>query len=327
MPKLPRTAVILVNLGTPVSPGYGDVWRYLREFLSDSRVVDYSRWLWWPILYGLVLVIRPWRSGKAYARIWDKKHKASPLLVITRAQAAQLQKRLGPRIRVDYAMRYGQPAIGKVLNEAREAGCERVLVAPLYPQYAAATTATVGDEVARWLLAQRFQPAVRMMAPYYDAPAYIAALAAQIKSFLGQLKWKPQMLLASFHGLPERYVQRGDPYRKHCEATVRALRRKLPELEIRLSYQSRFGAEPWLEPATAHMLQDLPGQKIKRVAVVCPGFAADCVETLEEIGIGGRATFLRAGGTKFALVPCLNDSRTGMEMLEALVRQELSGWN
>ena len=318
--------VLLVNLGTPDAPEPRAVRRYLAEFLSDRRVVEIHPLAWQPILRGVVLNARPKKSVHAYRQIWTEA--GSPLAVITAEQAEKLQARLGDTVRVAYAMRYGTPGIIAELHKLVEAGCERVLLAPLYPQYSAATTATVFDKTADALKALRRQPTLRTLPPYYDDPAYIAALVKDISAQLHELAFEPEVLLLSFHGMPERTLHLGDPYHCHCRKTARLLEEALdrPRLRFVTTFQSRFGRAKWLEPATADVLAEEAVKGTKRLAIAAPGFAADCLETLEELAIRGREQFLSAGGKHFAALSCLNAGEAGMDMLETLVRRELAGW-
>jgi ferrochelatase len=295
----------------------------LREFLSDPRVIEIPRFIWQPILHGLVLTTRPRRSAHAYQQVWTDE--GSPLAAISLRQAKALAAAFGPDVEVDLAMRYGQPAIGGRVDALREKGCTRILLAPLYPQYCAATTATALDAAFAHLARLRWQPAVRSLPPYHDDPAYVGALAQSVSSALGELDFEPQAVVASFHGMPERTLRLGDPYHCHCVKTTRLVSDALGR-ELLVAFQSRFGRAKWLEPATDATLARLPAEGITKVAIFAPGFAADCLETLEELAIRGRATFLAAGGSDFAYLPCLNDSAAGMAMLGALVRRELEGW-
>lgn len=319
----PRIGVLLVNLGTPDAPTAPAVRRYLREFLSDRRVIEIPPLLWQPILRGIILTVRPRKSARAYAEIWGAD--GSPLAAITRAQAAALAGAFGPEVIVDHAMRYGQPAIGARIAALQAAGCDRILIAPLYPQYCAATTAAATDAAHAALAQMRVQPALRVLPPYYAEPAYIAALKAATERALAALPFAPDALVASFHGMPERTRALGDPYYDHCIATARLLSEALGR-PLTVTFQSRFGRARWLEPATDAVLAALPGQGARRVAVLTPGFAADCLETLEELGIRGRQTFLAAGGSDFACLPCLNAEAEGVELLRHLLRRELEGW-
>jgi ferrochelatase len=325
----PRVGVLLMNLGSPPATDTGSVRRYLREFLSDPRVIETWRPLWWLILNLVILNIRPKKSAHAYSLIWDKERNESPLIVITRRQAEKLAARLaGDGIVVDWAMRYGEPAIAARLAAMKAAGCERILLAPLYPQYAAATTATANDAAFRVLETMRWQPAVRTLPPYHDDAGYIGALATSLQEALAGLPFAPEMVLTSFHGLPREYLDKGDPYHCQCQKTTRLLRDKLgwPQEKLKLVFQSRFGAAEWLQPYTDVTLAELAKSGVKKIAVMMPGFSADCLETLEEIAIRGQATFRENGGEAFAAIPCLNDSDPGMDMIEALIRRELAGW-
>ena len=320
-----KAGILLINLGTPDSPSPRDVKRYLREFLSDPRVVEMPRILWWPILNGVILNLRPRRSAKAYAKIWDEK--GSPLLVHTLAQADALQLLLGDDLKVVPAMRYGNPSIASGLGELLDAGCHRILVFPLYPQYSATTTASAFDAVVDELKRQRVIPELRLLNQYYDDPGYIQALAASVKDFQAQYG-KPDKLLLSYHGLPQRYADAGDPYPLQCEATSAALARalELDDGQWAHSYQSRMGREPWLAPATSDSLRRLAKEGCRHVQVICPGFSADCLETLEEIAMENREIFLQAGGKKYEYIPCLNDSEAHMLTLANLARRYLGGW-
>ncbi len=324
-PPIPpaKIGVLLVNLGTPNAPEPGAVKLYLREFLSDPRVVEIPQLVWQPILRGIVLNLRPRRSARAYRQVWTEE--GSPLAAITARQAKALAGAFGADVIVDHAMRYGRPAIAERIDALKAAGCDRILIAPLYPQYCAATTATAADAAFAHLRRMRWQPAVRTLPPYHGDPAYIEALKAVVETELAALPFAPDLLVASFHGMPERTLHLGDPYHCHCRNTARLLSEALGR-ELRVAFQSRFGRAKWLEPATDKLLAELPGQGVAKVAVVAPGFAADCLETLEELAIRGRAAFLAAGGTDFAYLPCLNDSAPGMAMLRKLIGRELEGW-
>ena len=315
--------VLLVNLGTPDGPEPSAVRRYLAQFLSDRRVVEIPPLLWQPILRGIILTTRPRKSAHAYAQVWTEE--GSPLAAITARQARDLQKRLGDTVSVDWAMRYGNPAIDNAIDRMLADGIKRILLAPLYPQYCAATTATANDFAFAHLATLRDQPALRTLPPYYDDQLYLDALAADLSRQLALLDFTPQKLLLSFHGMPERTRQLGDPYHDHCQATAKLLADKL-DLPIVVSFQSRFGRAKWLEPATDSVLKAYPAKGVTKVAIAAPGFSADCLETLEELGIRGREDFLAAGGTHFARLDCLNDSAEGMAMIEALIRRELAGW-
>ncbi|MCX8476532.1 MAG: ferrochelatase [Sphingomonas sp.] len=324
-PAIPpaKVGVLLVNLGTPDAPDAAAVRRYLAEFLSDRRVVEIPRIVWKPILHGVILRTRPAKSAHAYRQVWQEG--GSPLAAITRAQAEALQDAFGPNVIVDHAMRYGRPALGDRLRALKAAGCERILVAPLYPQYCAATTATANDVAFAELARMRWQPALRTLPPYHDDPAYIAALKTSVEASLAALDFAPQEVLASFHGMPQRTLALGDPYHCHCRKTARLLGEALGRA-LTVTFQSRFGRAKWLEPATDAVLAGLPAKGVTRVAIVAPGFSADCLETLEELAIRGRETFLAAGGTHFAYLPCLNAGDVGMAMLKKILARELAGW-
>lgn len=321
-----RVGVLLVNLGTPEAPEPGAVKKYLAEFLSDPRVIEIPQAIWQVILRGIILNVRPRKSAEAYKKVWTER--GSPLAVITQDQAAGLAERLGENVMVDWAMRYGAPSIPDQLSKLKDAGCERILLAPLYPQYCGATTATVVDKASRWLRDQRWQPVLRTLPPYHDDPLYIDALEADITRQLVGLDFEPEVLLLSFHGMPERTLLLGDPYHCQCQKSARLLSERLarPDLRIEATFQSRFGNAKWLEPATDHTLVAEAEKGTQRLAVAAPGFAADCVETLEELAIEGRDEFLEAGGEKFAVLSCLNTSDAGINMLEAMVKRELGGW-
>ncbi len=318
-----HVAVLLINLGTPDAPEPKAIRRYLAEFLSDRRVIEIPPLLWKPILHGLVLRRRPAQAAHAYGAIWTEA--GSPLMANTKAQAAALAARLGPGVVVDYAMRYGQPAIGDRIAALKAQGCDRILLAPLYPQYSAATTATALDRAFSALGAMRWQPTVRTLPPHFADRAYIDALKRSIEAQLAALPFTPDALVASYHGMPVRTETLGDPYRAQCLETTRLLSEALGR-EIVVGFQSRFGAAEWFGPSTEAVLGDLPKGGIKRIAVISPGFSVDCVETLEEIAIRGRESFVQAGGEDFAYLSCLNASAPGLDMLEQLVARDLSGW-
>jgi ferrochelatase len=321
--------VLLVNLGTPDATDPRSVRRYLREFLSDRRVIETNPLIWQPILNLVVLAVRPRRSGHAYEKIWNREKNESPLRTITRAQGEKLAARLAADgIVVDWAMRYGQPSIGERMRELAREGCTRILVAPLYPQYSASTTATANDAAFRALMTMRVQPAIRTLPGYHVDPEYIDALARSMMRSLAALSFEPEVVLASYHGLPQEYVDRGDPYYDQCAATTDLLRARLgwSAERLRLTFQSRFGRAEWLKPYTLDTVTTLARGGVKRLAVVTPGFAADCIETLEEIGMQNADAFRAHGGTDFAALPCLNDSDEGMTLIEQLVRRELKGW-
>jgi ferrochelatase len=336
-PKLaPRAiGVLLVNLGTPEATDYWSMRRYLKEFLSDRRVIETSRLIWWPVLNFIVLSTRPGRKGRDYDTIWNRERNEGPLKTITRAQAEKLAARLAPataqagsRVIVDWGMRYGQPSIASRISALQDQGCDRVLVVPLYPQYSAATTATVGDKTFEALMKMRWQPALRIAPPWHDEPAYIEALARSIERGLAGLDFTPEVILASFHGVPREYHLKGDPYYCQCAKTTRLLRDRLgmDERKLQMTFQSRFGPAEWLQPYTDETVGQLARGGVRRLAIVTPGFAADCLETIEEIGVENRDIFLHNGGEKFARIDCLNDSDDGMDVIEAVVRRELRGW-
>jgi ferrochelatase len=325
-PAIPprKIGVLLINLGTPDSPEVPAVRRYLAEFLSDPRVIEIPRAIWKPILHGLVLRTRPAKSAHAYAQVWTED--GSPLAAITKRQALGLQDRFGAdEVLIDWAMRYGTPSIPERLEAMKDAGCERILIAPLYPQYCAATTATANDVAFATLARMRWQPALRTLPPYHDNPDYIDALQQDLEAQLALLDFEPQRLLLSYHGMPERTLRKGDPYHCHCRKTARLLGERM-KITIDTSFQSRFGRDKWLEPATDDVLKAYPAQGITRIAIAAPGFSADCLETIEELGIRGKEEFEGAGGSHFARLDCLNNREQGLVMLEALVRRELAGW-
>lgn len=318
-----KVGVLITNLGTPDAPDTKSVRRYLAEFLSDRRVVEIPAIVWQPVLRGIILNTRPQRSAEAYAQVWSED--GSPLAAITKAQCAALQGAFGPDVLVDWAMRYGKPSIPMALQAMKEAGCDRILIAPLYPQYCGATTATANDKAFETLAGMRWQPAIRTLPPYHDDPAYIEALAESIKATLATLDFTPQAIVASFHGMPLRTLELGDPYHCQCQKTGRLLGERLGKPLI-VSFQSRFGRAKWLEPATDDTLEALPGKGITKIAIFAPGFSADCLETLEELAIRGRESFTEKGGTHFAYIPCLNAGDIGMRMLRTLLARELEGW-
>ncbi|VXC82123.1 Ferrochelatase [Sphingomonas sp. AX6] len=324
-PPIPprKVGVLLINLGTPDAPDAKSVKRYLGEFLSDRRVVEIPPIAWQPILRGIILNTRPKKSAHAYSQVWSKD--GSPLAAITRAQSDALQGAFGEGVMVDWAMRYGNPSIPTRLQAMKDAGCERILIAPLYPQYCAATTATANDKAFAHLATMRWQPAIRTLPPYHDDPTYIAALTTSVETQLAALDFEPDLLLATFHGMPQRTLALGDPYHCHCQKTARLLGEALGR-PLRVAFQSRFGPAKWLGPATDTTLEGLPGEGVKKVALVAPGFSSDCLETLEEIAIRGRESFIGAGGTHFAYLNCLNADPPGVAMLQSLLRRELAGW-
>ncbi len=325
-----RIGVLLVNLGTPEATDYWSMRRYLAEFLSDRRVIEENRIKWWLVLNLIILSVRPHRKGRDYDKIWNRELDESPLKTITRAQAEKLAATpsLKDRVLVDWAMRYGNPSIASRIDALCEAGCERILLMPLYPQYAAATTATVCDKAFEALMQLRRQPTIRALPPYYDVPVYIDAIASMLEAERAKLTFEPEVILASFHGMPKAYVAKGDPYQQQCAATARLLRERLEldEEKFQMTFQSRFGSAEWLEPYTDATVRALAERGVKNLAVVMPGFAADCLETLEEIAVENADIFRRHGGTNFAAIPCLNDSEAGMALLRHLALRELRGW-
>ena len=328
--KFGKVGVLLVNLGTPDGTDYWSMRRYLAEFLSDRRVIEWSRLYWYPILHGIVLNKRPQKVGKAYEEIWNKDLNESYLRTYTRNQGELMAERLRdlPNVVVDWAMRYGKPSIASRIDALHAEGCEKILLFPLYPQYAASTTATVNDKAFEHLMKMRWQPAVRTVPPYHDDPAYIEALAISVEKALSQIDWEPEMLVASFHGIPQSYFRQGDPYHCHCQKTGRLLRERLglPKERFMVTFQSRFGPEEWLQPYTDKTMEKLGDEGVKRIAVMNPGFVSDCLETLEEIAGEAGEIFQHHGGEKFLHIPCLNDSPEGMGVLEKVVRRELQGW-
>jgi ferrochelatase len=324
-----RVGVLLVNLGTPEGTGYWPMRRYLSEFLSDRRVIEWPRLLWQPILQGVVLTVRPKKSGALYASIWNRAENESPLRTFTRAQARLLGETLAADgVVVDWAMRYGRPPVAARIAALMAAGCDRILLFPLYPQYSATTTATVNDVVFEALMRMRWQPALRTVPPYYDDPVYIDALAESVEAHIASAEATPEMVIASYHGLPKSYAAKGDPYAGQCRETSRLLRERLgwPEERLLTTFQSRFGPEEWLQPYTDATVKRLADAGVKRLAILNPGFVSDCLETLEEIAVQNREVFLHHGGTHFTHIPCLNDSPAGMRVITAVVRRELQGW-
>ena len=329
--KFGRIGVLLVNLGTPEGTDYWSMRRYLKEFLSDRRVIEVSPLIWWPLLNFVILTTRPSRSGAAYRSIWNTELDESPLKTITRGQSDRLAETLGvkhPHIVVDWAMRYGLPSIKDKLNALKEAGCDRILLAPLYPQYSAATTATVNDKTFDALREMRWQPTMRIVPPYFEDACHIDALAQSLRDHLGTLDWTPDVILASFHGLPREYLDKGDPYHCQCQKTGRLLREAMGMDEDRLKvvFQSRFGKAEWLQPYTDKTVEELARGGVKNMTIITPGFAADCVETLEEIAMEAGEIFHGHGGENFSVVPCLNDGELSIDMLATIVERELSGW-
>ena len=322
--KFGKTGVLLINLGTPDSTNWWDIRKYLKEFLSDKRVIEVNPVLWQIILNLFILNFRPSKTAHAYKKIWLKETNESPLRYYTRNQAEKLQQELvRENIIVNFAMRYGNPSIKSKLNELKDNGCENIIILPLYPQYAAATTATVCDEVYRTLMKMRWQPSLQIVPHYESEPLYVSALVKSIEKKIETISWKPDLIIASYHGIPKKYFDKGDPYHCYCHKTTRLIKEKFPKIEIQTTFQSRFGPQEWLTPYTDKTLESLSAKGIKNLLVICPGFASDCVETLEEINILGRETFLKNGGEKFDFIPCLNDSSEHIKLFENLVKKYL----
>jgi ferrochelatase len=322
--KFGKTGVLLINLGTPDSTNWWDIRKYLKEFLSDKRVIEVNPVLWQIILNLFILNFRPSKTAHAYKKIWLKEANESPLRYYTRNQAQKLQQELvGENIIVNFAMRYGNPSIRSKLNELKNNGCENIIILPLYPQYAAATTATVCDEVYRTLMKMRWQPSLQIVPHYESEPLYVSALVKSIEKKIETISWKPDLIIASYHGIPKKYFDKGDPYHCYCHKTTRLIKEKFPKIEIQTTFQSRFGPQEWLTPYTDKTLESLSAKGIKNLLVICPGFASDCVETLEEINILGRETFLKNGGEKFDFIPCLNDGSEHIKLFENLVKKYL----
>ena len=329
--SLARIGVLIVNLGTPEATDFWSMRRYLKEFLSDRRVIEQNSLLWKLIFNVGILTLRPKMKGRDYDKIWNREKNESPLKTITRSQGEKLAAMLAgvdPRIVTDWAMRYGQPSISSRLASLTAQGCDRILIVPLYPQYAAATTATVGDEVFRALMTMRRQPAVRLAPPYYNDPVYIDALVSSMAAELAKLPWQPDVILASFHGIPQDYVDKGDPYQAHCIETVRLMRENLglDDKSFMLTFQSRFGRTEWIRPYTDVTVKSLAEEGVRNLAVITPGFSADCLETLEEIAVENAEIFKQHGGKNFFAIPCLNDSEPGMTVISHLALRELQGW-
>ena len=319
-----KTGVLIVNLGTPDSTSWWDVRRYLKEFLSDRRVIEVNPIIWQVILNVFILTLRPSKSAHAYKKIWFTKTNESPLLYYTRNQSDKLRKKLGSeKIIIDFAMRYGNPSIKSKLDLLQKAGCENIIILPLYPQYAAATTATVCDEVYRCLMKMRWQPSLQIIPHYESEPLYIDALVKSIITKIKGINWKPDLILASYHGIPKSYFDKGDPYQCYCQKTTRLIKEKFTSVEIQTSFQSRFGPREWLKPYTDKTLESLPHQGKKNILVICPGFSSDCVETLEEINIQGKESFIKNGGKNFDLIPCLNDNPDHINLFEMLSKKYL----
>ena len=320
--KFGKTGVLLINLGTPDSTSWWDIRKYLKEFLSDRRVIEVNPLIWQIILNFFILTFRPSKTSHAYKKIWRKESNESPLLYFTRNQANKLKDKIGSeKIIVDFAMRYGNPSIKSRLDKLQKSGCENIIILPLYPQYAAATTATVCDEVYRCLMKMRWQPSLQIIPHYESEPFYIRALESSIEKKINEINWKPDLIISSYHGIPKSYFNKGDPYHCYCQKTTRLIKEKFTKVEIQTTFQSRFGPQEWLTPYTDKTLESLPKKGIKNLLVICPGFASDCVETLEEINIQGKESFLKSGGVNFDLIPCLNDNSDHIELFEKLVNR------
>ena len=320
--KFGKTGILIINLGTPDSTSWWDIRKYLKEFLSDRRVIELNPIIWQLILNLFILTFRPSKTAHAYKQIWLRETNESPLRYFTRNQAEKLAKKVGSEnILVKFAMRYGNPSIKSKLYELKNLGCENIIIFPLYPQYAAATTATVCDEVYRTLMGMRWQPSLQIIPHYESEPLYIEALIKSIENKIQTISWKPDLILASYHGIPKKYFDKGDPYQCYCQKTTRLVKEKFSKIEIQTSFQSRFGPQEWLTPYTDKTLELLPNKGVKKLLVICPGFASDCVETLEEINIQGKESFLKSGGEKFDLIPCLNDSPEHILLFESLVKK------
>ena len=322
--KYGKTGILLINLGTPDSTSWWDIRKYLKEFLSDRRVIEVNPIIWQIILNLFILTFRPSKTAHAYKQIWRKDTNESPLLYFTKQQSTELDKKVGnENIIVNFAMRYGNPSIASRLHQLKEKGCENIIILPLYPQYAAATTATVCDEVYRSLMKMRWQPSLQIIPHYESEPLYIDALVRSIEKKIKELEWKPDLIISSYHGIPKTYFDKGDPYHCYCHKTTRLMKEQFNKVEIKTTFQSRFGPQEWLTPYTDKTLESLPKEGIKNLLVICPGFASDCVETLEEINIQGRESFIEKGGKNFDLIPCLNDSLDHINLFEKLVKKYL----
>jgi len=322
--KFGKTGVLLINLGTPDSTSWWDIRKYLREFLSDRRVIEVNPFIWQIILNLFILTFRPSKTAHAYKKIWRKESNESPLLFFTRNQASKLNDKIGnDKVIVDFAMRYGNPSIKSRLDKLKEQGCENIVILPLYPQYAGATTATVCDEVYRSLMKMRWQPSLQIIPHYESETIYVDALVNSIEKKIKEINWKPDLIISSYHGIPKSYFDKGDPYQCYCQKTTRLIKEQFTKIDVQTTFQSRFGPQEWLTPYTDKTLETLPGKGVQNLLVICPGFASDCVETLEEIDIQGRESFLNNGGKNFDLIPCLNDNSDHIRLFEKLVSKYL----
>ena len=320
-----KTGILLVNLGTPDSTSWLDIRKYLKEFLSDRRVIEVNPIVWQIILNLFILTFRPSKTAKAYKEIWMEKENMSPLRYYTQKQTQKLREIItNPKTEIDFAMRYGNPSIKSVMNKLQANGCERLIVLPLYPQYAAATTATVCDEVYRCLMKMRWQPSLQIIPHYESNPLYINALVNSIEKKISEINWQPDLIIASYHGIPKKYFEKGDPYHCYCHKTTRLMKEKFDKVPIDTTFQSRFGPQEWLQPYTDKTLENLPKEGKKNILVICPGFSSDCVETLEEISIQGKESFLNSGGTNFDVIPCLNDNEDHIKLLNNLVQRHIT---
>ena len=320
-----KTGILLVNLGTPDSTSWLDIRKYLKEFLSDRRVIEVNPIVWQIILNLFILTFRPSKTAKAYKEIWMEKENMSPLRYYTQKQTQKLREIItNPKTEIEFAMRYGNPSIKSVMNKLQANGCERLIVLPLYPQYAAATTATVCDEVYRCLMKMRWQPSLQIIPHYESNPLYINALVNSIEKKISEINWQPDLIIASYHGIPKKYFEKGDPYHCYCHKTTRLMKEKFDKVPIETTFQSRFGPQEWLQPYTDKTLENLPKTGKKNILVICPGFSSDCVETLEEISIQGKESFLNSGGTNFDVIPCLNDNEDHIKLLNNLVQGHIT---
>ncbi len=319
-----KTGVLIINLGTPNSTSWWDIRKYLKEFLSDRRVIEINPLIWQVILNLFILTFRPSKTAHAYKKIWIKETNQSPLMYFTINQTRKLKNKIeNDKVMVDFAMRYGNPSIKSKLEYLKKEGCENVIILPLYPQYAAATTATVCDEVYRSLMKMRWQPSLQIIPHYESNPNYISALVNSIEKKISEISWKPDLIICSYHGIPKSYFEKGDPYHCYCQKTTRLIKEKFNKVEIKTTFQSRFGPQEWLTPYTDKTIEDLPRKGVKNLLVICPGFASDCVETLEEINIQAKESFIENGGENFGLIPCLNDNPDHITLFEKLVRKYL----
>ena len=322
--KYGKTGALIVNLGTPDSTSWFDIRKYLKEFLSDKRVIEVNPIIWQIILNVFILNFRPSKTAKAYKEIWMKEQNISPLLFYTKKQTEKLSKSISnDNLIIDFAMRYGNPSINSKVKELQKKGCENLIILPLYPQYAAATTATVCDEVYRTLMKMRWQPSLKIISHYESSPLYIDALVNSINKKIKEINWKPDLILASYHGIPKKYFDKGDPYHCYCHKTSRLISQKFNSIEIKTTFQSRFGPQEWLKPYTDKTLESLPKEGKKNVLTICPGFSSDCVETLEEILIQGKESFISSGGVNFDMVPCLNDNDDHIFLLKSLIQKNI----